>query len=486
MRRTLTFLVLLISLSARSQNVSPEQLDSIFAMPDTAVAFRMSDLYKVVLANHPVAKQASLLSDQAQAEIRLARGSFDPKLNSTIDLKNFKDTEYYNLFNATLKVPVWFPIDPMVSMDRNRGVFVSGADRIPSDVQHIQFNAGVSLPVGKGLFIDERRATVKQAILFQDILEAEQLKIINKLLLESTKDYWAWYRDYYNYLLVNRSIDLAQQIYDRVKINFEYGEASAVDTLQALITLQNRKIQLGQTIINYTQSRLKLSTHLWGENEEPLELAQNSIPKLDSLITGLVSTEDLNVLREQAMRNHPELIKLTTKLQQLSIENRLNRENLKPQLDLKYLLIDTPVNFNGDVPAQAFTDNYKFGMDFSFPLFLRKERAKIQKTNLKIESNIYETNLRELEIQNEITAVYAELVNLQQMIVQQESAVESYQALLEAELLNLELGESDLFKINFQQDKLIESQSKLLSLETKFEVSKVKLLWSAGVPYLSF
>jgi outer membrane protein TolC len=125
-------------------------------------------------------------------------------------------------------------------------------------------------------------------------------------------------------------------------------------------------------------------------------------------------------------------------------------------------------------------------MDFSFPLFLRKERAKIQKTNLKIESNIYETNLRTLEIQNEINAVYAELENLQRMIVQQESAVQSYQALLNAEILNLELGESNIFQINFQQDKLIESQSKLLSLETKFEVSKVKLLWSAGVPYLNY
>ena len=197
MRKLLSILLLSITVSGFGQVATPQDLDSIFVLPDTAQAFRLSNLYTVVLRNHPVAKQASLLSEQAKQEIRLAKGAFDPKLTTSIDLKNFQDKEYFNMLNSTLKIPVWFPIDPMISVDRNRGVFLNPENSIPSANQNLQFNAGVSLPIGKGLFIDDRRATVKQAVLFQDILEAEQIKMVNKILLEATKDYWNWYHLYY-------------------------------------------------------------------------------------------------------------------------------------------------------------------------------------------------------------------------------------------------------------------------------------------------
>jgi hypothetical protein len=57
---------------------------------------------------------------------------------------------------------------------------------------------------------------------------------------------------------------------------------------------------------------------------------------------------------------------------------------------------------------------------------------------------------------------------------------------LKAEILNLENGESDLFKINIQQEKLIQSQSKLLKLMADYEKLKATLYWAAGVRNLNF
>jgi outer membrane protein TolC len=71
-------------------------------------------------------------------------------------------------------------------------------------------------------------------------------------------------------------------------------------------------------------------------------------------------------------------------------------------------------------------------------------------------------------------------------VQQQLQAVNNYERLLEAELFNLESGESDLFKINFQQDKLIESQSKLLKMQANFQKLKATLYWAAGIPYLNY
>ena len=67
-----------------------------------------------------------------------------------------------------------------------------------------------------------------------------------------------------------------------------------------------------------------------------------------------------------------------------------------------------------------------------------------------------------------------------------QQAVNNYKRLLDAELYNLTLGESDLFKINFQQDKLLEAETKLLKLQSLMEKARVNLYWSAGVPFLDF
>jgi hypothetical protein len=63
--------------------------------------------------------------------------------------------------------------------------------------------------------------------------------------------------------------------------------------------------------------------------------------------------------------------------------------------------------------------------------------------------------------------------------------VGNYERLLQAEFLNLENGESDLFKINVQQEKLIQSQSKWVKLLSEYEKLKAELYWSAGVRGLS-
>jgi hypothetical protein len=61
----------------------------------------------------------------------------------------------------------------------------------------------------------------------------------------------------------------------------------------------------------------------------------------------------------------------------------------------------------------------------------------------------------------------------------------NYDRLLRAEILNLEQGESDLFKINIQQEKLIQSQSKWLKLVAEFEKQKAFLYWAAGTRNLN-
>lgn len=479
----LLFAILNLSV-LQAQEIQVTGIEEIVQPEDTAQIFSLEDFVKVVLANHPVVKQADLMPENARQEIRLARGAFDPKLTGNWDVKNYKDTEYYDIFNTTLKVPLWFPVDPKISVDRNRGVYLNPERNISSGEDYRQVTAGLSLPVGRGLFIDQRRAAVQQAELFAQITEAERIKMINKALLEAVKSYWDWYFSYFEYRMVNQSLVISEEIYRRVKLDFEFGEVAAIDTVQAAITFQNRNADRQAALIDFKRSGLMLSNFLWGENEEPLEIQDNVAPIWD--VDFQEPGESLDSLLLFAVNNHPELQKYSLKLEQLSVDQRLAKENLKPRIDVNYNLINAPINYSGEFADINLGNNYKFGLEVEFPLFLRKERAKLKQTQVKIDQTGLESRYAQQQIINEIEGAYFEMINGQQMLGYLETAVENYQRLLEAELFNLSLGESDLFKINFQQDKLLEAQIKLIKQQVSIEKSKLELLWAAGKPYLNF
>jgi len=440
----------------------------------------------MVLLNHPIVKQADLLPETAKQEIRLARGAFDPKLSSSWDVKNFDDKEYFDLFNTTLKVPTWFPIDPKISVDRNRGQFVNPENQIPLPDDFRQVTAGVSLPIGRGLLIDQRRATVRQAEIFSKITDAERIKLINKVLLSASKDYWEWYFTFYNFLLVEESLSITRDIYQRVLDDFEFGEVAAVDTVQAASKLVERQVERQSALIDFRRAGLVLSNYLWGDLEEPMEIGDGVVPDLDFQMNMLGAALSLDSLESLALQQHPELVKTNLKLDQLEVERRLARENLKPRIDVNYNLLNAPINSGGDFVELQLRNNYKFGVEFEFPLFLRKERSKLRLTKIKIEQTGFELSQLEREIINEIRASSFELDNTQSMLGLMQQSVEFSKAVLEAGIYDLEEGESDLFKINLLQDKLLETQIKLMKMRANMEKARVTLYWSAGLPYLNF
>ena len=451
--------------------------------PDVFVAdsvhpFTLENFYELILQNHPTARQADLLSDVARQEIRLARGNFDPRLEAQILSKTLEGKQYYDIFGASLKFPTALPFDPSIGIDRNQGPYLNPERYINDQFNYKQLYAGISLPLGRGLMTDERRTALRQAELFQEMTEADQVKMINKLLLDAAKTYWDWFYSYYNYRLLQRSVAISGEIFARIKTSYSLGEASVIDTVQAKITWQQRLIEQQEALLDFQNSGLELSTMLWDSLGNPLELDLKWVPVLASEHLAL-NTGDLQVLAENARINHPELKKIEVKIHQLEAERRLAVENLKPRLNLNYYAINQPINTEGGV-SFAFYDNYKLGIDFSFPLYLRKERSKVALTKLEISTTRYEQSLAEREIINDLTATFNQLTNLRSIMANQQEMVLNYERLLEAELLNLEQGESDLFKINVQQEKLIQAQTKWTKLLAENEKQKAYLYWAAG------
>lgn len=449
------------------------------AQNDTTKVFSYRDFYDLVIKNHPILRQANTLSDQAKAELLMAKGGFDPKIDLSFDRKYFDNKAYFNFWDNQLKVPVyWGGMDVKAGFERNVGDVLGTDIRTPLDgLSYI----GVNVPILQRFVIDERRATLQNARTFQNIAEAERIKMVNKLILSAAKEYWDWYFSYRNYLLIKEFHDLAQQRYQLVVKRVAQGDLPAVDTADAQVTLLDRRIMLEQATVEFQNTRLVLSNYLWDDNA-PRELPENAVPQ--AVLAERIGQTDLTRLLELAKQNHPEIQKLDFKAQQLRVDERLGKEMLKPRLDLGLSSLNyvhryiTGLEIPKTGPFPAF---YKLNLDFSMPLLFRKERGKLETIRIKQLQNNLELQQVRREINNDVLAAYNDVANLEKQIQNQQIAIERQIQVLRADEQRFSIGETQLFQVNLRETKLNELKVKLESMKSKYEKAKATLLFSAGM-----
>lgn len=429
------------------------------------------DFYSLLVKNHPVVKMANLEIDYAQAELLMARGGFDPKLESVFDRKSIGGEDYYNHWISQLKVPIWAGIDFKVEREQNTG------DRLNPELSNLQTFTGFSIPIGKGLLMENRRSTLQQAKLYQGISVAEQRKMINKIVFAGAKEYWNWYLNYQIFKLQKEAYELAKDRFTLVKSQAEVGEKATIDSVEAKITLQTREVDVQNAMVDFRNAGLLLSNYLWSNSDGPLEIPENFIPP--SIPSYLLDENKLAIYLEQARNNHPEITKLNFKYEQFKVQEKLAKEAFKPQLDVSFGYLDTPKYTFGDY---AITNsNHKLGVDFSIPLFMRKERGKLQQVKIKQISNELERRQISREILNDVNISYNEAKNLERVIRIQQSASANQLQLLNAEKSKFSIGESSLFLINSRENKLLDIRIKLEELKSKYEKAVASLIYAAGL-----
>lgn len=447
-----------------------------FAQTEQVKVLRVEEFLDIVRAHHPVALQAELLIQQANSEQRAARGAFDPKLYANVSEKDFKDLDYFRLIESGLKIPTWIGLDIKAGYEQNRGVFLNPENSVPS--AGLWF-AEFSLPLGKGLFIDKRRAELKKANLLTRMNEEVQKNLINDLLYESGKAYWDWFRTYNELVVYREALSVAQQRFDAILTSANLGERPTIDTLEARIQVQNRLLSVQQADLDYQNSSAQLSVYLWANGTIPLEVEDGTIPFLQEQVHVAEVDDDFVNGIDTLVSRHPLLEQARIKIDQLKVDVRLKKEQLKPTLNLSYKPITEPVG--GDILAATSANNFEWGLEFSVPLFLRKERGNVQLANLNVRDQQLDLiSKRETQLFKAKAAIN-ELDITQRQIEQFEMAVENYSDLLAGEQRKFNLGESSLFLINSRESSLISSRIKLVELYTKNRKSELLKLHAFGL-----
>lgn len=461
MKRLLSFSLCLLfaCLNAQAQDVNTFDYDYFL---------------KTLYANHPIAKQADLLTLRAERVEQKARGGFDPKVEVNTTSKSFEGTDYYQLTDGVLKVPTWLGLEVKGGYENNSGYYLNPENYVPAGGL---LYAGVSLPIGQGLFIDERRADLRKAQIFRDLTVAERRNMINELVYNATLSYWSWFEDWNKVRVYENTVQVSRQRLTALKAQVQAGDLPAIDTVEAKLQLINLEVGLDGALFQEKKSRLYLSAFLWSSDGVPLEInPTTNAPAWRNQNATMVSMDSIKSNIEELTNSHPMLQVLNFQKQTFEIEKRFNQEMLKPKLNLNYYPLSSARELEN-----ISSNNYKWGLSFSMPIFLRKERANLQLTKLKIQDIEYKQQLKLIEIKNKVSASLLEYETTLSQSNKLRGAIEGYQTLLNAEKEMFDIGESSIFVVNSREMYLLNAQLKLIELISKNNKSLAELNYNLAV-----
>ncbi len=445
---------------------------------DSLKTLSEKQVMEIVKQFHPVAKQADINIEKAKADITTARGMFDPLLSTKISNKTFDGTEYYNHFQPELVIPTWYGIEINAGLEN-----VSGSRTDPQETLGRTSFAGITVPLAKNLLMDKRRAALQQAKIFKQLSEVERKTILNDLLLDAMKTYWQWVKEYRVMKVMSDAVKVNEKRFELVKVAFSQGDRPAIDTLEALAQLQNFKLMLNESLLNFQNTGLELSVFLWNKNAEPITLPVSVVPDdaWKKISITELSLPLLDDLVNTAKTNHPDLLQYNFKLDVLDVEKKLKLQNLLPSVNFRYNQLGKGYDIIKNTAAPLFENNYQYGISFGIPLRLSEGRGEYKKAKLKIQETTLQRSQKTVSIENKVRTYYNELLTLRSQVALQQQQYNNYLVLQRGEETKFFNGESSLFLVNNRENKALEALQKLAELETKYFKTLNSLYWAGGL-----
>lgn len=430
--------------------------------------FTYDEFLGYVKKYHPLVKTANLEISRAQANLMMARGGFDPKIEVDFDKKQFKNQEYFSILNSSFKIPTWYGIEIKAGFDNNEGIFLNPENTVPN--QGLT-SLGITVPLGQGLFINQRMADVRQAKIQLQLSQAERKLQAIEVLYDASIAYFNWKKNYSEVQLYEEYNRYAQIRFEGIRSLIKEGDKPAIDSVEAGIIVKNRILNLEDSSQKLAKAKLELSNFLWLENNIPLELADELIPEiqLEFTIQESLRTNDL-LNTDFSIINHPKINALQSKIDILNVERKLKANMLLPKVDVGYSYLSEP----------SFIDNYRFenykiGLDFSFPLFLRKERGSLKLTKFKVQETEFALDIETVQLTNKINAQKIEITSLVKQKELIKALVQDNLTMLSSEERLFSFGESSLFLINTRENNLVLAQLSRIALENRFYISNSEL-----------
>lgn len=428
-----------------------------------------------VQSYHPLSAQADILLTMGDMEVRTARGGFDPLLYGNLDKKSYDEKTYYDKREAGISIPTWAGIELNGAFEQNSGQYLNPENSVPNGGL---ISAGASVNLGQGLILDDRRAGLRKAQIYQQSTDSDRKRLLNELYLQATGAYWNWSLAYANRNLQAEGVILAETRFRGVKISYEQGDFPAIDTVEAATQLLNREYNLQKAENELFMRTQELNNFLWDDSGNPIALDAGTHPeKLQSDLPLILDEEELRVL----IADHPELMLVDYELASLDVDRRLKAQQIIPIVKLKYNFLTEELNQFDQ--ASFFENNYKWGLSVYTPLMWRKARGGMRLAEAKIEFKENSRDLKELQLRTKLENELNSWSALNAQINTYTRNVAALEMLLQGEIRRFEIGESSLFLVNSREVSVFSSRMTLNELLSKRKVAYSKTRFAAGVGF---
>jgi outer membrane protein TolC len=330
---------------------------------------------------------------------------------------------------------------------------------------------GISVPIGQGLFINQRMADLRKAKIQLKLSQAQQKLSAIAVLYDASIAYFNWKRNFNEVKMYETFLSNANIRYRGISILIREGDRPAIDSVEAGIIVRNRELSLEDSKLKLAKAKLDLSNYLWLENNIPLELQDDIFPEEKLLLTikETLRTNEL-MMANPSIVNHPKINALENKIQMLDVERKLKANMLLPKIDLGYSYLSEPSAFSD----YKFQD-YKIGLNFYFPVFLRKERGSLKISKFKLQDAQFDLDFERVQLTNKINAQQTEISSLEKQKSLIDDLVNDNQTMLKSEERLFTFGESSIFLINTRENNLVTAQISQLTIENRYFNSNAEL-----------
>ncbi|MEL0025875.1 MAG: TolC family protein [Schleiferiaceae bacterium] len=405
--------------------------------------------------NHPLLKAVGNKLPIAKAELRKARGAFDPYISGTLASKEFNGEQYYRRPGVQMSGATASPLQFQLDWNSIDGLYTNPQDKLPAEGL---FAVGGMVNLGKGLLTDVRRTDLALAKAGVELSAAEAELYRNELLTKAVQSYWKWFEADQNAQAYEVAWQAAMEVYAFTLSAFQAGDASAMDTLDARALVSTWETDFYSAQSKAVKALYDLSNWLWSSEERPVVLQSYVRPSAE-----LPQQMETTLLGKE----HPLWTYNDQKEEQLRLKRQLAREYLKPTIAVggAYLL---PGNFEA-LPSQEDFDanNRLVKAKLGIPLFLREGRGYTQSQNLQLESFQWERAAIENQWSNALSSTATQLLQLESAVKASVANQESVLLLLQSEQKKLVLGDSELIKVNLRTSYFAKAQIQRAKLQAE-------------------
>ena len=422
------------------------------------IVLEYNQFIELVKSQHPLAKKALNISAIGQKQQQSALGNFDPSVNFNFENKYSNKINYYSNANGEIKQGIFTGQSIKAGYELGQGDFVDPQNKTSSNgLAYL----GVEFSVLQGLVIDKRRYEVLKSKQYNTLLQNESAILFNDLLFSATESYIDWLHDYTLVSINKRYTEIAELRFKGLIELSRVGERPFIDTVESGILMQTR-------LIDYSSSKIELNKTLYYLNNfrwlDDVNLKDQT----------LIPTISLNQLEENCLKTflkiknntnsqNPSLSYYSNKSKLLMLEKKYKAELIKPKLDLRYNALNI-----GSGSSVYYTNNYKWGVGFSMPLFLRTSINDYKIAGLQLKNNQFEFENKNAELNNKILAATKNVLEIAEQIQTSKRNLQFTRLLLDAEKVKFENNESSLFLLNTRESKVLDSEIKLIELQSKF------------------